>query len=104
MADLHLLRAHSLGLEAARNVARDWAEQARRDFGMECTYTEGEVQDILSFKRSGVNGTLSVGPESFELSAQLGFLLRAFKEKIEAEISKNLDVLLAPSPPSSPSA
>ena len=96
MADLHLLRVHSLGLEAARKVARDWAEQARRDFGMECTYTEGEAQDTLSFKRSGVNGTLRVGPESFELSAQLGFLLRAIKDKIEAEISKNLDAMLAP--------
>ena len=95
MEDLHLLRAHVLGLEAARAMARQWAAQAERDFGMECVYAEGDGQDTLNFKRSGVKGTLQVGPERFELNAQLGFLLRSFKDKIEAEVSKNLDQLLA---------
>jgi putative polyhydroxyalkanoate system protein len=75
-------------------MARQWALQAETDFGMECTYNEGAVEDTLSFKRSGVNGHLQVRANNFELSAQLGFLLRSFKGKIEAEISKNLDQLL----------
>ncbi|MCX7224552.1 MAG: polyhydroxyalkanoic acid system family protein, partial [Burkholderiales bacterium] len=32
----------------------------------------------------------------FELKAKLGFLLGTFKERIEREITSNLDTLLAP--------
>lgn len=96
MADLYIVRAHALGLAAARKVAFRWAEQAETDFGMECTYEEGKSQDVVSFTRSGVNGSLRVTKDSFELNAKLGFLLGAFKDKIEAEIVKNLDTLLAP--------
>jgi putative polyhydroxyalkanoate system protein len=95
LADLHIQRDHQLGLEAARAIGQRWAEQARSEFGMECTSEEGESEDRLSFARSGVSGTLLVSAESFDLQAKLGFLLGAFKERIEAEIVKNLDALLA---------
>jgi hypothetical protein len=62
---------------------------------MACTYEEGKTVDCVSFKRSGVNGTLMVTKDGFELNAKLGFLVGAFKDKIEAEISKNLDALLS---------
>jgi putative polyhydroxyalkanoate system protein len=95
MADLHVHRDHTLGLAAARAVAFQWAEQAETEFGMACTYEEGEHEDEVCFSRSGVSGTLRVTPNRFELDARLGFLLGAFKERIEAEIVKNLDDLLA---------
>lgn len=97
MADLHILREHSLGFAAARKIAFQWAEQAETEFDMECTYVEGDQVDEVIFKRSGVSGMLQVTKERFELTAKLGFLLGAFKDKIEAEIVKNLDTLLAPS-------
>jgi putative polyhydroxyalkanoate system protein len=96
MADIHLTREHQLGFAAARNIAFTWAEQAESDFDMECTYMEGDAEDEVAFKRSGVSGILRVTGERFELSAKLGFLLGAFKDKIEAEIVKNLDALLIP--------
>ena len=37
MADIHILREHSLGFEAARKIAFEWAEQAEQEFDMECT-------------------------------------------------------------------
>ena len=95
MADIHIDREHTLGLHQARQVAFKWAEQAEAEFGMECTYEEGTTSDLVSFNRTGVHGTLSVTKDSFELAAKLGFLLGAFKEKIEAEIVKNLDKLIA---------
>ena len=95
MADIHIDREHTLGLHEARQVAFKWAEQAEAEFGMECTYEEGTTSDLVSFNRTGVHGTLSVTKDSFELAAKLGFLLGAFKEKIEAEIVKNLDTLIA---------
>jgi putative polyhydroxyalkanoate system protein len=96
VANLHILREHALGLAAARKIAFAWAEQVESGFDMECTYEEGKTSDTVTFTRSGVNGTLHVTKDRFELEAKLGFLLGAFKDRIEAEIVKNLDALLAP--------
>jgi putative polyhydroxyalkanoate system protein len=96
LANLHIRREHSLSLAAARKIAHTWADQVQSDFGMECSYEEGAREDRVSFTRSGVSGVLVVTGEHFDLDAKLGFLLGAFKGKIEAEIVKNLDDLLAP--------
>lgn len=95
MADLHIVREHALGLTKARKIAFKWAEQAETEFGMACAYAEGEFMDEVTFSRSGVKGKLDVDATHFELRAQLGFLVGAFKNHIEAEIVKNLDTLLA---------
>ena len=95
MADLHILREHTLGFSAARKIAFQWAEQAEDEFGMACTYEEGDAMDEVHFTRSGVQGTLKVTQGLFELQAKLGFLLGAFKVAIESEIVKNLDTLLS---------
>ena len=94
MADLHILRQHALGLAKARKIAFEWAEQVEKDFGMECTYEEGRAADLVRFSRSGVQGELQVTKDKFELDAQLGFLLGAFKGRIESEIVGMLDQLL----------
>jgi putative polyhydroxyalkanoate system protein len=99
MAQIHIQRPHQLGLAGARKVAWQWAEQAEADFDMACTYEEGEDGDEVQFSRSGVSGTLKVSGDHFELDAQLGFLLGAFKDRIEGEIVKNLDALLASKKP-----
>ncbi|MDD2809791.1 polyhydroxyalkanoic acid system family protein [Rhodoferax sp.] len=96
MAELHIVREHTLGLAKARKVAFKWAEQAEQDFAMQCSYTEGRQGDEVDFVRSGVSGQLQVTKDRFELRAELGFLLGAFKGTIESEIVKNLDALLAP--------
>lgn len=95
MADIHIERKHNLGLLEARKVAFKWAEMAEEKFDMECTYEEGDTEDLVSFTRSGVSGELKVTPDLLALDAKLGFLLGAFKDKIEGEIVKNLDTLLA---------
>lgn len=96
MANLHIRREHTLGLAAARKIAYQWAEQVEQEFGMACSYSEGKTSDTVQFTRSGVNGTLEVTKDAFALDAKLGFLLGAFRDKIESEIVKNLDQLLAP--------
>ena len=93
MPDIHIQRTHSLGLAQARKLAFQWAKTAETRFDMTCTYEEGKTSDLLSFTRSGINGELRVMQDSFELDARLGFLLGAFKDRIEREIVKNLDSL-----------
>lgn len=95
MADIHIRRDHHFSFAEARKVAFKWAEQVEEKFDMTCTYEEGATSDTVSFTRSGVNGTLKVTPDHFNLDAKLGFLLGAFKDRIEGEIVKNLDALLA---------
>ena len=99
MADIHIRRNHQLGLAGARKIAWQWAEQAEGEFGMSCTYEEGGDCDEVCFTRSGVDGTLTVSADHFELDAKLGFLLGTFSKTIESEITKNLDTLLDGSTP-----
>lgn len=99
MADIHIERDHQLGMGGARKLAWRWAEQAENDFDMSCTYEEGDDCDEVQFTRSGVSGTLKVSADKFELDARLGFLLGAFKDRIEGEIVRNLDELLAAKKP-----
>ena len=94
MPDIHIERQHRLGLPRARELAFQWAEQAEQRLEMACTYEEGKASDLVTFTRSGVNGELRVTKDRFELHARLGFLLGAFKDRIETEIVKNLDALL----------
>ena len=95
MADLHLHRDHTLGLARARKVALKWAEDVEEKLDMECTIIEGDDEDVLEFKRSGVDGRMIVAATHFDLEAKLGFLLKAFLGQIEAEVSKQLDEALA---------
>ncbi len=95
MADIHIHRAHCLGLAKARKMAWQWAELAEQKFAMECTVTEGEEGDVVEFTRSGISGQLAVKADSFDLTARLGLLVGAFRQRIEAEIEANLDGLLA---------
>jgi putative polyhydroxyalkanoate system protein len=98
VSSIRIQRPHQLGLEAARKIAFAWAEKAERKFDMECLYTEGKDGDTLSFQRSGVQGTLQVLPESFELEARLGLLVSAFKDQIASELNAQFDSLLAQAP------
>ena len=95
MAEIRIHREHALGLAKAREIAWKWAEQVEEKFDMDCTVIEGDDGDTVEFTRSGVKGELTVAADHFELVAQLGFLLGAFKATIEAEIQKELDTLLA---------
>ena len=102
MAEIHIHRAHALGLDKARKMAWQWAEAAEQKFGMECTVIEGDTSDVVEFTRAGVDGRLLVGADAFDLTAKLGFLVGAFRQKIEAEIEANLDSLLAKSTKTAP--
>jgi putative polyhydroxyalkanoate system protein len=94
MADIHIHREHRLGLAKARKTAWQWAEAAEQKLGVECTVIEGKTSDVVEFKRAGVEGQLVVAADSFDLTARLGLLLGAFRQRIEAGIEENLDALL----------
>lgn len=95
MPDIHIRRDHNLGLARARKVAWKWAEHVEQEFDMECTVLEGETSDTVRFTRSGVNGTMIVTADHFQVDAKLGLLLGAFAGQIEKEACRQLDDALA---------
>ncbi|MDB5868658.1 MAG: polyhydroxyalkanoic acid synthase [Polaromonas sp.] len=94
MADIHIEREHALGLLEARKMAFIWVAQAEKKFDMTCSYEQGAGSDLVSFSRTGVQGTLAVTTSSFDIDIKLGFLMGAFKGMIETEIARNLDKLI----------
>ena len=99
MADIHIVREHALGMAQARRLAQRWAEVAQKKLQMECRYVEGEAGDVVRFRRAGASGELRVGAGRFDLVARLGMLLGMFRGRIEGEITRNLDQLLASEDP-----
>ena len=98
MADIRIERDHGLGLARARQLARQWAEEAEQRLQLRCETEERRSEDIVHFSRPGVTGRVRVTAERFELEASLGFLLVAFRGTITREIESHLDGVLAEMP------
>lgn len=86
MADISIIQDHKLTPKKAKAAAQKVADQMAEEFDM-VTVWEG---DILTFKRSGVAGTLVLLDKQAQLEITLGFLLKAFSGKIEEQVSKNM--------------
>ena len=69
--------------------------KAEEKFDMECTYEEGDTQDALSFARSGSDWYPAGGRTAIRHDGQARLPFSAFKDRIETEISGQLDELLA---------
>lgn len=95
MSDIKFQQAHSLGLDKARELAQEWMNDAARQLGLDCKLQQGAEQDTITFDRMGVNGTMRVSGDSFDLHIKLGMMMAAFKPMIEAEVSKNLAKIVA---------
>ena len=97
MTQINISHNHGLNLQQARAIALDWAQAAQRDFGIEscaAVDVEGGEHQVLRFRRTGLEGSLRVTAVEFVLEIKLGFFLGAFKERIEAELLKNLEIRL----------
>lgn len=95
MPQIHIERSHGLLVDQAHCLALEWAKAAHDEFGLQ-TQVSPDASDSpghlrLHFSRTGVHGTLRVTHTHFWLDVHLGFLLGSFKDRIEAELLKNLD-------------
>ena len=89
MADIEIRRSHGVSVQDARAAAERIAAELEQRFGL-----RGEWQgDTFSFKRTGVNGFLTVGPRDLHLSVTLGLLLKAMRESIERAVVHKLDAV-----------
>lgn len=90
MADIKLVRKHTLSIAQAKKIAQKAADDLAEEYDLESEW-DG---DTLNFSRSGVNGSMDVTPAEIRLDVSLGFLLKPFKAKFEQHISHRLDELL----------
>lgn len=96
MADIEVSRAHGLGLEGARTAADRMMASLEQRFGLRGKW-DGNV---LRFERQGVTGHLAIDEHKLQLAVTLGFLLRAMRGSIQAEVLHELDRLFGSVRPS----
>lgn len=92
MADIRITQKHKLSHKKAKAAAQKIADKMAEKFDMN-TEWEG---DVLVFKRSGVSGMLAVYETEARLEISLGLLFKAFSEKIEDEVTRNMKKAFSP--------
>ncbi len=92
MSHISIKRPHHTTPTEARKVADKVAAKLGKDYDLRSAW-EGEV---LSFTRSGVNGTLTVTAQELQINIKLGLLMAAFKGPIQGAIENNLEQLIKP--------
>jgi putative polyhydroxyalkanoate system protein len=87
MADISITQTHKLSHKKAKAAAQKVADKMAEEYDMSSEW-QG---DVLTFKRSGVSGTLEVYPTEAKLEITLGFLFKAFSTKIEEQVHKKME-------------
>jgi putative polyhydroxyalkanoate system protein len=100
MADIHIVRAHSMPLKKAREAAGDLAVKLEDKFDLQSEW-DG---DTLNFQRPGVTGSLALTKSDVTIDVRLGLLLSAFKGAMEEQIGEQLDALFAGAAPAKKAA
>ena len=91
MADIKLIRPHSLPLSKAKALAQKTADALAAEYDLASEWRG----NTLRFHRTGVEGQMRVTDAQIELDVTLGFLLKAFKAKIASQIEHHLEEMLA---------
>ena len=87
MPSIDITHAHSLPHAKARKAVQEVADKLSERFGIQYDWSG----DTLNFNRAGVDGKIALGGSSLRVTAELGFLMSAFRGPIEAEIRRVLD-------------
>lgn len=87
MSTIQITHDHSLSPAEARKAVDDFAIKLGRKFGLDYRWED----DILHFKRSGIDGQISMTPGQLHVRAKLGLLFAAMKGPIEQEMRRVLD-------------
>ena len=91
MADIHIVQAHAMSREQARQAAQQVSEKLAREYQLACVW-DG---DTLRFERSGVAGELVLGAGQAAIDVRLGFLMGAFAPAIEAKLASSMKMVFA---------
>ena len=91
MSRIDVRRPHSMDHEHALRVADELAREMKSHYDFEWHW-EGEK---LRLRRAGVKGEVEVLPEEIGVHLELGMMLRPFRHRIEGEVIRQLEEILA---------
>ncbi|TDT40144.1 putative polyhydroxyalkanoate system protein [Halospina denitrificans] len=91
MSRIDVRRSHSMDHEHALRVADELAREMESHYDFEWHW-EGEK---LRLRRSGIKGEVEVLPEEIGVHLELGMMLRPFRHRIEGEVIRQLEEILA---------
>jgi putative polyhydroxyalkanoate system protein len=91
MADIKMIKYHSLPMAQARALVQKAADDLAEEYELSSHW----AGNTLHFRRSGVQGEMRVSESEIDLEVTLGFLLKAFKARFVEHIEHNFDTLLA---------
>lgn len=86
MPTIDIRHDHSMPPARARKAVQEVADKLSERFGINYEW----AGDTLNFARSGVDGKIDLSPNQLRVTANLGFLMSAFKGPIESEIRRVL--------------
>jgi len=87
MSKITLQHAHALPSDQARHAIQRMADVLQSRFGLTCHWQD---DDCLNFKRTSVDGTITLSPGQLQVTARLGFPVSLMQGQIEAEIRRVL--------------
>ncbi len=87
MAKIEIRRPHALTLAQAKKQANAMAAHLKEKFDLESNWDK----ERLHFKRSGVDGVMTVSGNDVHVLAELGFLVSFLKPKIESRLHAHFD-------------
>ncbi len=86
MADISITQPHTMSLEEARKAAQSVADKLAEEFAV----TSRWDQNVLSFQRAGVSGTLALRSAEAHLELELGLMLKGFSSMIEEKLARKM--------------
>ena len=86
MADISITQQHTMSLEEARKAAQSVADKLAEEFAVSSSWD----QNILSFQRAGVSGTLALRSAEAHLELELGLMLKGFSSMIEEKLVRKM--------------
>ena len=87
MAQIELTRKHHVGLETAREIVNDIAQELADEHGVS-TFWNGNT---LQIHRTGLKGSIHVSDDQIRVDARLGLSMLLFKHTLEKELELLLD-------------
>jgi len=91
MATIDIECTHDRDVAGVRILIDDLATGLHQQYGLDRRW-QG---DVLQLSGNGVTGAISIGADSVRVTAELGFLLRPWRGKIEQDIRARLERHLA---------
>jgi putative polyhydroxyalkanoate system protein len=96
MATIDIKRAHTLGIDTAKERAAQLADDLKAKMGITWRWDGDNIRFTAeSGVAKGVTGTVSVTPAQVRVEIDLPFLMRALKGSIAEKVESKLDKLTA---------